>query len=137
MSTEIINLIFILLSGALQAEAELIRFNPHLSLFNKAPWWKDNNWKYDSKFLEIFMRYLGSLGKDGFHFTKSLSIIFHAIVLGLSIITCFDLETYIELSGNQYHYFFLVVTVYYIIYGIGFNLRFHWAKWYTKIKNIF
>jgi hypothetical protein len=137
MTTEIVSLIFIFMAGALQAEAELIRFTPSLSLFPKAPWWKDNNWKYKSKFLETVLRYAGSIGKDGFHFTKSLSIVFHAVVLGLSIATSLDLQQTIGLQEYAVGLFFIVVFIYYVAYGIGFNARFHWNKWYEKARSIF
>ena len=137
MSTEIISVILILIAGVMQAEAELIRFTPDLSLFNKAPWWRDNNWKYKSKFLETIMRYMGSFAKDGFHFAKSLSIIFHSIVMGLVIITIMDIERQAVESLHAISYFFLVVALYYTIYGIGFNLRFHWTKWCNKVKTLF
>jgi len=117
---EILLLIFILtLAALLQAESELIKYRSWDSFFPRAPWYIENIWDYTSKgkIIDWLMRYPFSFFKDGFHATKSLSIILLMIAISLNIPVFTNI--------------FVNVIFLYAIYGAAFNFRYH--KWYRLI----
>lgn len=117
---EILLLLLILtLAAVLQAESELIKYRTWECFFPLAPWYIENIWDYTSKgkVVDWLMRYPLSFLKDGFHATKSLSIILLMVAVSLSI------PMFTNVFAN--------VIFLYVIYGTAFNFRYH--KWYQLI----
>lgn len=114
-----ISILLLIIAAFLQAESEFVRYRPWMSLFPRAPWWVENNWDYSGKgkVVDWLMRYPLSFVKDGFHLTKSLSLValFTAITLGMAITDIIWLN----------------VVILYAIHGVAFNFWYH--KWYQNV----
>lgn len=124
----------LLLSAVFNSEQDTINYNPYLSWFTFSWWvkrgstpdkWVNNmNKIYQTKLWNIvkvptiwwLLKYPFSFLLDGWHFCKSLSILFILVPIPLGVMF---------LGGYGFNIFFLIWLGTYFIYGLLFNFFYH------------
>lgn len=107
--------ILILVAGFIFAESEILHGYICNKRFWKKPfqlgkWYLSNNWTYKNELVQFLFKYILAFAKDGFHVTKSIAICLMILSLSQPIV----------------ENIFYNLLINYIIFGVGFNIRYHW-----------
>jgi len=116
--TVIITVASVILAALFDSETDTIQFKP-AQAWSNARFWVVRNYnfnRFESKILKWLFRYPLSFANDGWHFTKSTSIV-------LLLFPAVNFAILYYNGGVEYLFFGLIGS--YIIYGSIFNIFYH------------
>jgi len=107
------SILLIILAGVLNAQMDLLKFNP--DAVGATGWWKANNWQapwWSKTFLSPFL--------DGWHFLKFLTFNIYFSILLL----WFNLVQYMRIKPFRWYWYLLYIP-FNLAHGLGFELSYN------------